>query len=137
MKPIPDIEVNADKLGTLIVGFFFVMLLIRLPLQIAYWVEGKIIVSPHAGWESYMVTALAVYTAVRSKDKGIKIISVLFACTQGARIALHLANASAASWRLAGQGLGFGELVLDIGVLIGIAIWFKNRVRIVKAPHNA
>jgi hypothetical protein len=137
MRLIPDIEVDADKSSTFVMAFFFVVLLISIPWHIAWWVQGKMVVSTHTGWEQYMVFVLIVYTAIRTRDKGIRIISILLACMQGARIALHIVQASSEWWHVAGQGLALGEMVLEVGIVVGIAIWFKNRVRIVKAPHNA
>lgn len=106
MRSVPDIEVNADKPGTVAMGFFFILLLVVIPWHIAHWVQGGIRVSPSFGWENYPVLALAAYVTVHPKtDKGIRIISMLIVILLATRAVLHLAHTSAEAWHLAARGL--------------------------------
>ena len=138
MTAVPNIEVNADKVSTIVMGFFCVVLLIVIPWHIAQWVQGGIRVSRYFGWENYPVLALALYVTVHPKtQKGIRLIAVLVAALLVPRLVLHLAHASNATWHLAAWGLAFANIVCEVAILIGMSIWFKNRVRFDKAPHNA
>lgn len=137
MTGIPDIEVNADRFSTVLMGAFFVLILILLPWHIAHWVEGGIKVSGSFEWANYLLLALAIYVAVdRKTDKYVRIIAALASVQLGTECALHLAHPSEQAWHFAGWALAYVNLLVEIALLVGIATWFRNRVKFVKASHD-
>ncbi len=132
-----DIEIDADKPTTTMVCVALVLLLIRVPIHLAQWVEGSFVVSRSVNWGTYMVFPLALWILFRAQHKGIRILSALVAAVEGIQIALQVTHASATTWRTAAPGISFLGMLLEVGLLVGIAIWFKERVRFAKSPDNA